>query len=128
MGKILPTPARMVRPSVLVVDDDADHRAQVCTALDQAGYDAVPAMDGAHALELMRVGLPSVILLDLLMPEKDGWQVLAELRSDRRSATLPIVVISAVPPRELHGAPVDGYLEKPFSVEELLREVRRQVR
>ena len=117
----------MVRPSVLVVDDDAEHRALVCAVLDQAGYDAVPAPDGAHALQLLNRGLPSVILLDLLMPQKDGWQVVAELRSNRRSAAVPIVVLSAVPPEELHGAPVDGYLEKPFTREELLREVRKQV-
>jgi CheY-like chemotaxis protein len=115
------------RPSVLVVDDDAEHRAQVCLALDEAGYDAVPASDGAHALELLNVGMPSVILLDLLMPEKDGWQVVAELRGNKRSAAVPIVVLSAVPAEELHGAPVNGYLEKPFTVEELLREVRRQL-
>ncbi|HUJ25265.1 MAG TPA: response regulator [Myxococcales bacterium] len=117
----------MPRPSVLVVDDDADHRTQICTALDQAGFDAVPASDGKHALELLDVGLPSMVLLDLLMPEKDGWQVVFELRANRRSAGVPIVVVSAMPPDALHGAPVDGYLEKPFTVEELLREVRKRV-
>ncbi|HEX4385066.1 MAG TPA: response regulator [Myxococcales bacterium] len=111
--------------NVLVVDDDGEMRGEICSALTGDGYQVAEAHHGSRALSLARNGpLPGLVLLDLLMPEKDGWQVLWELRNDERFRSLPVVVMSAVPKDELHGALVDGFLEKPFTREDLLRIVR----
>jgi CheY-like chemotaxis protein len=109
---------------VLVVDDDGEMREEVCAALAGIGYNVMQAPHGSMVLRAAVQGPPiDLVLLDLLMPEKDGWQVLWELRNDERLRSLPVVVMSAVPQDELHGALVDGFLEKPFSREELLEVV-----
>jgi CheY-like chemotaxis protein len=111
--------------NVLVVDDDGEMRGEICAALTGDGYDVSEAPHGSRALTVARTGpVPGLVLLDLLMPEKDGWQTLWELRHDERLRNLPVVVMSAVPRDELHGALVDGFLEKPFTREELLETVR----
>jgi len=113
------------RDQILVVDDDGDMRQEICACLEGAGFGVLQAQHGVDALQLTQAGpAPQLVLLDLLMPEKDGWQVLWELRHDHRFRTLPVVVMSAVPPDELHGAFVSGFLEKPFTQDELLRTVR----
>jgi CheY-like chemotaxis protein len=114
------------RPSILVVDDDHDERSGICEVLLSAGYDAMGAENGARAMELLQQGLPPLILLDLLMPEKDGWQVLQDLRKSPRSTAVKVVVISAVSSEDLH-APVSGFLAKPFDRDQLLAEVRKHV-
>ena len=111
--------------NVLVVDDDGEMRGEICAALTGDGYEVVEAPHGSRALSMARSGpVPGLVLLDLLMPEKDGWQVLWELRNDERLRSLPVVVMSAVPRDELHGALVDGFLEKPFTRDDLLKVVR----
>jgi two-component system cell cycle response regulator len=72
---------------------------------------------------------PALILLDLLMPAKDGWEVVASVKGDQRLREVPIVVMSAIPPREttLQAQGIAGTLAKPFTVEELLFVVTRFV-
>src|SRR5436305_1156882 len=118
---------RELRRSILVVDDDHAERENLCDLLQSVGYDAIGVPNGVHALNLLQSGAPSLILLDLLMPEKDGWQVLYELRRLPRCAGVPVVILSAMPKQGLNGARVQGYLEKPFEINDLLAEVRRQV-
>jgi CheY-like chemotaxis protein len=113
------------QPNVLVVDDDGEMREEICAALTNAGYGVLEASQGTRAMSVANAGpLPGLVLLDLLMPGKDGWQVLWELRNDARFRALPVVVMSAVPRNELHGALVDGFLEKPFTREDLLKVVQ----
>jgi CheY-like chemotaxis protein len=120
--------ARMNQVNVLVVDDDGDMREEVSHALSQSGYNVLQAPHGHSVLRAAKQGPPlKLILLDLLMPEKDGWQVLWELRHDEQLRHLPVVIMSAVPPNELHGALVSGFLEKPFSRDALIEMVRRFV-
>ena len=115
------------RLSILVVDDDQEKRELLCEVLEQNGYTAAAVPNGNHALNLLQSDLPSLILLDLLMPEKDGWQVLFALRSMSHSANVPVLVLSVVPRHQLEGAPIQGYLEKPFEIDDLLKEIRRLI-
>jgi len=113
--------------SILVVDDDHEERELLCEVLHHHGYDAIGVPDGHRALNLLQSGLPSLILLDLLMPVTDGWQTLFALRSMPHSSGVPVVILSVVPQHELKGAPIQGYLEKPFEIDDLLAEVRRHL-
>jgi DNA-binding response OmpR family regulator len=113
------------RRCVLVVEDDPHQRSLVSTVLMRDGYDVVSAEDGYQALKLLAVQPPDVIVLDLLMPGFDGWDVLAELRS--KGMDTPIVVMTAVSgeaharARTLGAATV---LQKPLNLDELVSVVR----
>ncbi len=86
------------RPSkpVLLIDDNEDIRVSMSTLLDLDGYSVVSAAEGEEALTKLREGLePCVILLDMLMPRKDGLQFRAEQLADPRFATIPTIASSA---------------------------------
>ncbi len=80
---------------VLVVDDEATHRNWLLSALEPAGYKVIQAAGGREAVEKTRQHLPSLVLLDLMMPEVSGFDVIEALRSDETTRGIPIVVISA---------------------------------
>src|SRR4051812_827042 len=91
----------MGKPVIYVVEDQQDLRESICEELDRSGYETVGAPQGDKALALLRKGrtAPAMILLDLLMPEKDGWEVVAAMKSDSHLKNVPVVLMSAVPPR-----------------------------
>src|SRR5688500_10739911 len=80
--------------SVLVVDDDEDIRETVADVLRDAGYTVRVAADGSEALVEMRDCAPCVVLLDLMMPRIDGWQVVEEMRRDPELAEIPVCIVS----------------------------------
>ena len=106
----------MRQGSVLVVDDNADVRTLVARILRLVGERAECASGGAEALDRLRQGeTPKMVLLDLMMPEVDGFAVLRAIRSDPTLAGLPVVVFSAAGQRELDEALASGaddYLRK----------------
>ena len=86
---------------VLVVDDDRKSRSLIKAWLDQAGYAVTEAATGEEGLEKANELLPSVIVLDILMPDKDGWQVLQELKAKPRTRDIPVVIVSVLEGKEL---------------------------
>jgi CheY-like chemotaxis protein len=82
---------------VLVVDDEDDVRGAIEEILDLEGYPVVGARNGAEALEVLRtnLGLPWLILLDLMMPKMDGWEFLAHIDDDSRLHRIPVALMSA---------------------------------
>ena len=114
------------RPRVLVADDNADMRRYVLRLLS-GPYAALAVPDGAAALDSVRRQLPDLILSDVMMPRLDGFGLLRALRADPRSASVPVVLLSARSGEEsrVEGmeAGADDYLVKPFSARELLARV-----
>jgi sigma-B regulation protein RsbU (phosphoserine phosphatase) len=107
-------------PALLVVDDDEDNRGILVRRLARQGYTrATTARDGREALELLRAQPFDLVLLDIMMPEVDGYEVLARLRADRRLRHIPVIMISALDEIESVircielGA--EDYLPKPFN-------------
>jgi len=80
---------------ILVVDDDDDFREGLCAVLEQAGYPVEQAPSGEQALLRIADEAPGIVLLDLKMPGIDGWGVMERMRADPRSASIPILVLSA---------------------------------
>jgi two-component system response regulator CpxR len=114
-----PGSERRHRP-VLVVEDDRAIREGLKSVVESDGREAYGAANGKEALELLRkIPRPGLILLDLMMPVMTGWEVLERLRADEAFATIPVVVVSAVPKREELGAV--RVLQKPVDVTTLLR-------
>jgi CheY-like chemotaxis protein len=114
---------------VLVVEDDTDLRESLSQALRDHGFGVTPATNGQEALDLLRAGAkPSVILLDLLMPVLNGWQLRAELRRDPRLAQIPQVVISVCmddTEQVVLELPPDDCLRKPFHLRILIDTLER---
>jgi CheY-like chemotaxis protein len=115
--------------SIFVVDDDNDLRDSICDELERHGYKTAGAQHGERALTVLRKGpvKPDLVLLDLMMPEGDGWQVVAALKADPTLKQVPIVLMSAVPPKatSLQSQGVAAALPKPFTMEELLFVITR---
>jgi CheY-like chemotaxis protein len=117
----------MARRQVMVVDDDADIRETLGDLLVDEGYEVESAAGGREALELLRNGArPGVILLDLMMPEMNGWQFRAAQLDDPALAGVPVVVVSALSDvagrASALGVP---YLAKPIDLDQLLSTVAR---
>jgi len=107
-------------PALLVVDDNEDNRYTLVQRLRRLGYtDVATAVDGRHALERLRERAFDLVLLDVMMPELNGYEVLERLRADDQLRHLPVIMISAVDQLESVvrcielGA--DDYLPKPFN-------------
>jgi DNA-binding response OmpR family regulator len=115
---------RPAAPRVLVVEDDADTRRLLVTALAQEGYEPIPALDGYHALRTALVAQPSAIVLDLMLPELDGEEFVRAYREQLR-ALAPIVVVSARHDAERVGAAIGAraVVRKPFQVQDLVAHV-----
>ena len=115
-------------PLVMVVDDDADIREGLTIILARRGYDAVPAANGAEALELLHRGLrPAMILLDLNMPVMDGEELWLACRDDPQLSSIPVLILSADAALavKLTQAGASGFLEKPVHPDQLLDAIRR---
>ncbi len=115
--------------TVMVVDDDADIVDMTRLILEGGGYRVVPATSGPEALQKIEEAHPDLILLDINMPEMDGFQVLRLLKVDARTSTIPVALFSIkMEIRDhLHGLQEGAYdyITKPFSCEELLGRVQR---
>jgi CheY-like chemotaxis protein len=115
---------------MLVVDDQELMRELLSAVFSGQGFEVDTAADGAEALAKVGRRAPAVMLLDLRMPEVDGWQVLDALRREPRTAGLPVVVMSASgDPRCSERARAAGalYLEKPFPLGHLVEVVHTLV-
>lgn len=111
------------RVCVMIVEDDEDIRESFAMLLTAEGYDVMTAVDGLDALEQLRARRPDVIMLDLMMPRMNGWEVVESLRADPALATIPVFVVSAVGDREPPAC--EQQLTKPVDVDELLSVLRR---
>jgi DNA-binding response OmpR family regulator len=119
--------ADMVK-KILVVDDDASMVDMLCVSLKAAGFATGAAADGIEALKKARSIEPDLILLDVVLPELDGYAVCEELRRDPATATVPIILLTGLPgefPR-LAGmeSGATAYLRKPFEPRQLISRVR----
>lgn len=104
---------------VLVVDDDPDIRESLCTLLEGEGYTTITAENGAEAVAQMHAHQPCFVILDLMMPVMDGWEVRTRMQEEQSLASIPVCVVTATP----EWAPLDSVcvLTKPVDIAELLR-------
>jgi DNA-binding response OmpR family regulator len=116
---------------VLVIDDEAALRLLCRVNLEAAGMKVSEADEGRSGVEVARAERPDVILLDVMMPDKDGWEVLEELHDDERTRDIPIIFLTARAELDDHarGLELGGvdYVTKPFNPVELAGLVRKVV-
>ena len=117
--------------SLVVADDDPDILRLLERRLSRRGYAVVVAPNGRAALDAVLSTGPDAVVLDRLMPGMSGEEVCAALKSDERTAAIPVVLLSAqASEREItegFGAGADDYLTKPFDIDELDERLRRLV-
>jgi len=118
---------------VLVVDDEPDFSAIVKKYLEQAGFEVDLAYDGVEGIAKVKANPPDAIVLDVMMPEKDGYAVCEELKNDEKYKDIPIVMLTAVSSHvsttkyshfDGMSMEADDYLPKPASAEEITESVK----
>jgi two-component system alkaline phosphatase synthesis response regulator PhoP len=118
----------MVDTKILIVDDEVGIRLMVVRMLG-GDYTVLEAADGEEAVTLTRLHKPSLVLMDILMPGKDGYSACHEIKTDLETRSTPVVMVSAIGHKlnERLSAEVgaDGYITKPFSVEKLLEAIAK---
>jgi len=117
-----------VNSKILVVDDEESLAEFVCRALRQNGYGTLCAFDGDEALRLIEEELPDLVILDLMLPMMDGWEVCRRAKANSATKDIPIMMLTArsSPVDAVQGLDLgaDDYLRKPFPLDELLARVR----
>jgi signal transduction histidine kinase/DNA-binding response OmpR family regulator len=116
------------RPKILVIDDDKDIRTVITEILDQSGYEVFTAASGQQGLDLAAQMLPSLIILDLMMPGMDGWTVLTKLQHKAALADVPVIILSGASGLEMAmSLGAAAVLAKPVDAHQLTAEIAAQL-
>jgi CheY-like chemotaxis protein len=114
---------------ILVVEDTLENMDLICLLLEQEGHQVYRAYDGVEGLKSAFQLQPDLILLDLALPEKDGWRVAEELKADLITKSIPIIAISAHSTQQFKDkafqAGCEGFIPKPFSLSAFKEEINR---
>lgn len=117
------------RPTILIADDDPEIRAILRTFLAEQPYDVLEAVDGEQALETILVERPDVVILDVMMPELNGWEICKYVKEKDELRGVGILMLTAIGKTvneltsPLYGA--DDYLDKPFDLAVLEEKIRK---
>ncbi|MEC4803918.1 MAG: adenylate/guanylate cyclase domain-containing protein [Jaaginema sp. PMC 1079.18] len=121
-----------LRPDILAVDDNPINLRLLSGMLAKQGYKVRSVTNGETALKAARAQLPDIILLDIMMPQMNGYQVCQQLKADELTASIPVIFISALDevPDKVTAFQVGGadYISKPFQIEEVLVRLENQLR
>ncbi len=116
---------------ILIVEDEQDIREAVQASLASRGYWVILAADGEEGLRKVKSEKPDLVLLDIVMPKLDGWQVLKAIRDDEATRDVPVVMLTANRETssliESQSQKATDYLMKPFDIEKLLRFINRYI-
>ena len=114
-------------PKILLVEDNEMNRDMLSRRLTKRGYQVAIALDGVQGVELARSESPDLILMDMSLPAKDGWQATAEIKSDPSTSAIPVIGLSA---HAMSGdrdkamqAGCDDYDTKPVELDRLLKKI-----
>lgn len=111
------------KPRILVADDDPEILSLLTLRLKSRGYEVLEAHDGEQALSVARAKKPDLLLLDVMMPQKNGWEVAREIKQDASTRSIGIVMLTAIGEKmneltsPLYGA--DAFVDKPFEFDKL---------
>jgi DNA-binding response OmpR family regulator len=115
---------------ILCIEDEPEMIDLIRLILGRRGFEVIGAAGGKEGLEKVRANPPDLILLDLMMPDMDGWEVYQQIKADEKTKEIPVIVVTAKAQSidkvlGLHIAKVDDYIAKPFSPQDLLNSVEK---
>ncbi|MDP2981172.1 MAG: response regulator [Candidatus Omnitrophota bacterium] len=117
----------MDKKIVLLVDDDADIAKVLKVRIEAEGYEFLSARDGKEMLEVLRIKKPDVVLLDIMLPNMDGYSALREMRKNERCADIPVIILSAKEKKKVGDLfvleKIAFFIEKPFDTKELMEKI-----
>ncbi len=113
---------------ILCVEDEPEMIDLIRLILGRRGFEVKGAAGGIEGLNMIRQQPPDLILLDLMMPDMDGWEVYQQIKADEKTKNIPVIVVTAKAQSidkvlGLHIAKVDDYITKPFSPQDLMNSV-----
>jgi len=113
---------------ILCIEDEQEMIDLIRLILNRRGFEVKGANGGKEGLEIIRKEHPDLVLLDLMMPDMDGWEVYQQMKADEATKDIPVIVVTAKAQSidkvlGLHIAKVEDYIAKPFSPQELLTSV-----
>jgi len=116
--------------NILCIEDEPEMIDLIRLILNRHGFDVQGADGGREGLEMVKKNPPDLILLDLMMPDIDGWEVYQQIKADEKTKHIPVIVVTAKAQNidkvlGLHIAKVDDYISKPFSPNALLQSVQK---
>lgn len=116
--------------SILCIEDEPEMIDLMRLILGRRGFSVKGAAGGIEGLRMIRAERPDLVLLDLMMPDMDGWEVYQQMKADENTKNIPVIVVTAKAQSidkvlGLHIAKVDDYLAKPFSPQDLLSSVEK---
>ena len=114
---------------VLIVEDEPDTLQLLKESLESEGYEVITAIDGIEAEDKAHRENPDIIILDIFLPKRDGYEVCRRLREDKSSFGIPVIMLTA---KDDYGSRLKGFLQgafdyitKPFSTEDLIKKIRK---
>jgi len=115
---------------IVCVEDESEMLDLFKLILSRRGYEVFSASGGKEGLELIGAKRPDLVLLDLMMPDIDGWEVYQKLRANPDTKAIPVIIVTAKAQKidkvlGLHIAKVDDYIAKPFSPKDLIKSIER---
>lgn len=117
------------RKKILIIEDDASIQYILKVSLEREGYQAILAKDGVEGAQLSLRGNPNLILLDVLLPTIDGWEVCRRIKEDSRTRNIPVIFLTVKRTMKdrLLGASLGAvdYITKPFNIDEVLKSIKR---
>lgn len=117
---------------ILIIDDELQTTTLLEMLLSEKGYETVSVNDSSQAVRIAQETSPDLIILDLMMPEPDGFKVCRMLRADARFNFTPILIVTALDDTDSQivafGAGADSYLIKPYDIDELVNNVKNLLR
>lgn len=121
----------LIKGRILIVEDNEDNLSLLQLLLEREKYKVLSARDGLEGLKIARQEQPDLVLLDLAMPEMDGWELAKTLKADITTQRIPIIAVSAhALPKDRERALAsgcDGFIVKPFSIANLTAEIARLI-
>lgn len=122
----------MTAGSILVIEDNLDNLELVSFLLERGGFQTIKATDGRSGLELARSQQPDLILMDLTIPEIDGWHLAQQLKKDATTAIIPLLAMTAhILPGDRKKAldsGCDGYITKPLDIPNFIPTIEKYIR
>ncbi|MCX5749662.1 MAG: response regulator [Candidatus Saganbacteria bacterium] len=117
--------------NILIVEDVEDHLEIVKIILEQYNYNILTAANGRSGLETVQKKLPDLIILDVMLPEMNGYEVCKAIRADQHTRVIPVIMLSVKSnPEDIEAgykAGANEYITKPFNLEELVKKVKKHL-